>query len=47
LALALALGSSPARADGGPSPSTDANVICPPQTVMVLADGDSGTKRPA
>jgi hypothetical protein len=46
LAAALALVSSPAHAAGGPSPSTDTNVIRSPQVVMVLADGESGCKRP-
>ncbi|TMR97205.1 hypothetical protein [Nonomuraea basaltis] len=46
LAAALALGTAPAHADGGPPPSTDANVIRSPQVVMVLADGESGSKRP-
>ncbi|GAA3820140.1 hypothetical protein GCM10022226_45670 [Sphaerisporangium flaviroseum] len=45
LAAVLSLGTVPAHADGPPS-STDATVVRTPQVVMVLADGDSGGKRP-
>ncbi|MEV0994028.1 hypothetical protein [Nonomuraea sp. NPDC050202] len=46
LVAVLALGASPARADGASDPCTDANVVRTPQSAMVLADGESGAKRP-
>ncbi|MGW3342451.1 hypothetical protein ACWDA3_04045 [Nonomuraea rubra] len=58
LLAVLALGASPAQADGASGPCGDANVVRTPQNVtaatvvrtpqkaMVLADGESGTKRP-
>ena len=44
LAAVLALGIAPAQSDGAPATAT--NVIREPQTVTVLADGESGLKRP-
>ncbi|MCP2359262.1 hypothetical protein HD597_006282 [Nonomuraea thailandensis] len=46
LLAVLALGASPARADGASDPCSDATVVRTPQLAMVLADGESGTKRP-
>ncbi|MFC5834690.1 hypothetical protein [Nonomuraea insulae] len=46
LVAVLALGTVPAQADGVPTPSTDATVVRTPQGAMVLADGESGGKRP-
>ncbi|WP_043622929.1 hypothetical protein [Nonomuraea candida] len=46
LVAVLALGTVPAQADDGPCASTDATVVRTPQGVTVLADGESGTKRP-
>ncbi|MGW0805839.1 hypothetical protein [Nonomuraea sp. NPDC002799] len=45
LAAVLALSTAPAQADDT-SPCTDATVVRTPQAALVLADGDSGGKRP-
>jgi hypothetical protein len=44
LVAVLALCTTPASANAGSSANT--NVVRPPQCAMVLADGESGTKRP-
>ncbi|MCF6472882.1 hypothetical protein FAF44_31475 [Nonomuraea sp. MG754425] len=46
LAAVLALGAAPAQADPSTDPATDATVVRTPQTARVLADGDTGGKRP-
>ncbi|MFC4113282.1 hypothetical protein [Nonomuraea zeae] len=46
LTVVLAVGAVPAQADDPSSPCSDATVVRTPQSAVVLADGDSGGKRP-
>jgi hypothetical protein len=46
LTVVLAMGAVPAQAADSSSPCADATVVRTPQAAMVLADGDSGGKRP-
>ncbi|MEV0620134.1 hypothetical protein AB0I81_42915 [Nonomuraea sp. NPDC050404] len=46
LVALMALGAVPAQADSPSCPSLAANVVRTPQGAMVLADGESGAKRP-